>query len=116
MYVNWLLQFVWIIFVQGPLIIIKVLQELIKKLLGLNLYDNFFGGGEITGAKSVLLNYAFFATISVVLLMTFFIIKLIMIFGSDKINIKYKLISLSKDAGKFFVILFCFHYFLWHLH
>ncbi len=108
MYVNWLLQFIWIVFVQGPLIVIKVLNGLIKTALGSNLYDSFFGTGTTPGPQSALLTYAFFATISVVLLATFFLIKLIMIFGSNKINLKYKIISLSKDAGKFFVIIVLF--------
>jgi hypothetical protein len=90
------------------LIVIKVLNGLIKTALGSNLYDSFFGTGTTPGPQSALLTYAFFATISVVLLATFFLIKLIMIFGSNKINLKYKIISLSKDAGKFFVIIVLF--------
>ena len=90
------------------MIIVDALEELIKKLLGLNLYDSFFGNGSVTGQKSALLTYAFFATMAVILLMTFFIIKLIMVFASNKINIKSQIISLSKDSLKFFVIIILF--------
>lgn len=98
MYVNWLLQFVWIIFVQGPLLVIKGLQLFITKLFGLDLYSFFQNQGSI--ANKIFLTYGFYLMISIFIGIMVFICRMIMIFLSDDIDSKPKIIKLSKGAGK----------------
>lgn len=98
MYVNWLLQFVWIIFVQGPLLVIKGLQSFITKLFGLDLYSFFQNQGSI--ANKIFLTYGFYLMISIFIGIMVFICRMIMVFLSDDIDSKPKIIKLSKGAGK----------------
>lgn len=78
--------------------VIKGLQSFITKLFGLDLYSFFQNQGSI--ANKIFLTYGFYLMISIFIGIMVFICRMIMVFLSDDIDSKPKIIKLSKGAGK----------------
>ena len=78
--------------------VIKGLQLFITKLFGLDLYSFFQNQGSI--ANKIFLTYGFYLMISIFIGIMVFICRMIMVFLSDDIDSKPKIIKLSKGAGK----------------
>lgn len=108
MYVFWLVEFVWRIFIQGPLLLIKFFTKNINKLLTLYI----FKGGSTTinnPAIEALITYSFFVTIGSMLIILVYIYHLLRILvNNDILNPKIQIINATKHFFKILIILIVF--------
>ncbi len=106
MYVQWLLEFLWRVFVQGPLLFIQFLTG-----------DNLKTGGLFSftiqySAESKYfvsyLSFSIFMAISLLILFSAFLIRIAYITAkSNGMTTKYEIIQLLKRAGVFVCIILC---------
>lgn len=108
MYVFWLVEFVWRIFIQGPLLLIRFFTKNINKLLTLYI----FKGGSSTinnPAIETLITYSFFVSIGAMLIILVYIYHLLKILAnSEIINPKIQVIQATKHFFKILIILIIF--------
>ncbi|MGL5519911.1 MAG: Mbov_0396 family ICE element transmembrane protein [Metamycoplasmataceae bacterium] len=105
MYINWLLEFVWRIFIQGPLMIINSFSEVLKRIFGLKFFDFAIN----TNGNSILqtvLSYSLSAAFVSAFLLVVFLFQFIVVFLSEKGIIKNRIINSFKRLGlSFFLII-----------
>lgn len=112
MYVQWLLEFVWRIFIQGPLLIInffttngninKILENVGFVPTESNSLNSII---NISVVISIIISFA------AILITCIFIFKLFKVVASREIIIKYQLIEIVKELFKIIVLTFIFSIF-----
>ncbi|MGL4343172.1 MAG: Mbov_0396 family ICE element transmembrane protein [Metamycoplasmataceae bacterium] len=104
MYVNWLLDFVWRIFIQGPLMIINSFSNVLKNIFGLKFFDVVTTGDS--GISNTIISYALSAAFVAAFCLIVFLFQFIVIFLSEKGYFKYRIINSFKRLSlSFFLIL-----------
>lgn len=105
MYVNWLLDFIWRIFVQGPLMIINSITDVFEAIFALKSFD-LIGTNKKLDFASATKGYLLTGTFIMAFILIIFLVQFILVFISESGLIKEKIIKTSKRLFKsFFLIL-----------
>lgn len=93
MMAEWNLEWVWIIFIQGPLLLLRGLQEIFSGLIGNNISDVFIGKNSV--GASILIIYGIMVLISIIFTV-YSIITRIVKSRSNELDMKQSVINIVK--------------------
>ncbi len=99
---EWLLEWIWIIFVQGPLLIIRGIDEVFSQLMGFGIGNKFFDVQE--GEKTILIVYSTLLLLSIIISVYAIFIKFIKTRADDH-QLKQTVLTTIKYTGINVVIL-----------